>query len=187
MDHVEQGRRFPGLVGLKMADEMPGDVEVGARRDLLRSFLDLVLAEIDLAGVSGRADGIRGKGFGDGDESDGVAVAAGPVGGGRNAFADAVQPGAKRGGIGHGTGFTSSTARAATWPWRRSDRLARASSRYRTRPPRRPDSLRSRVPYPAGNGLRRGWACPARRLRTPCWPRPPCRHCRGLRPCLTNP
>ncbi len=39
--------------------------------------------------------------LGDGDEADGGGVASGPAGGARDAIANAVQPGSKRGGIEH--------------------------------------------------------------------------------------
>ena len=60
---------------------------------LLQRFLDLVLAEVDLAGVGGGADVLGGECLGDGDEADGGGVAPGPAGGPRDARADVRQPG----------------------------------------------------------------------------------------------
>ena len=65
------------------------------------SFLDLVLAEVDLPGVGGGANVVGVEGLGNGDEADGGGVAPGPAGGARDAIANAVQPGAERGGIEH--------------------------------------------------------------------------------------
>ena len=75
-----------------MADQMPPQRQAAGGQDLGLPFLHLVLAEIDLAGSSGRADGVDGKCLGDGDEANRGGKAAGPAGGVRDALADAVQP-----------------------------------------------------------------------------------------------
>jgi hypothetical protein len=48
---------FARLVGLQLADEMPDEAgHVRERCDLVASFLDVVLAEVDLSGRCGLAD-----------------------------------------------------------------------------------------------------------------------------------
>ena len=69
--------------------------------DLPLGFLDLVFAEVELTGGGGRANVVGGECLGDGDEADRGRVASGPAGGARDAIANAVQPGAERGGIDH--------------------------------------------------------------------------------------
>ena len=58
-------------------------------------FLDAVLAEIALAGRVGLADGVDGKGLGNGDEPDGGGVPAGRPGRGVDARAD-LRPAGRR-------------------------------------------------------------------------------------------
>jgi len=63
-----------------MADEMPSQVHVGRFADLLQGFLDLVFAEVALAGGPGGADMIRAEGLRYGDELDIRRVPAGAAG-----------------------------------------------------------------------------------------------------------
>ena len=109
MDRVETRAGLPRLVRLQVADQVPAEGRSAVRVHLLERFLDLVLAEVDLAGVGGGADVVGGEGLGDGDEADGGGVASGPAGGARDAIANAGQPGAERGGIDH-TGYFLSCA-----------------------------------------------------------------------------
>src|SRR5688500_10826433 len=81
MNDRERGRGFTGLVGLEMTDEVPaGAGQVGGRGDLLLRLLDLVLAELALAGAPGGADVLSVEGLGDRDECDCRRIAAGPPG-----------------------------------------------------------------------------------------------------------
>ena len=65
------GRRgLARLVRLQMADEMPPERNVGRFADLLQGLLDLVLAEIVLAGGHGGPDVVGAEGLRDGDEGD---------------------------------------------------------------------------------------------------------------------
>jgi hypothetical protein len=79
-----------------MTHEMPPEGKPGRLADLPERFLDLVLAEIDLAGICGGANDICAEGLGDGDEADLRRVASGAAGGVRDAFADLPQPCAER-------------------------------------------------------------------------------------------
>src|SRR5215831_6002941 len=100
MDHVEAPRLLC-LVRLQVTDEVPADREIGGLVDLLKRLLNLVFAEVDLAGVRGGADKFCGKGFRDRDDPDGRGVASGPDGRARDGFAYAGQPGPERSGIDH--------------------------------------------------------------------------------------
>src|SRR4026209_1328738 len=54
------------LVRLQVANKMPPYLNVGCFADFLQAFLDLVFAEIHLAGGGGGADGIGAARFGSG-------------------------------------------------------------------------------------------------------------------------
>ena len=134
VDDVEELARLLRLVRLKVPDEVPAERQVLEFRDLPLSFLDFVLAEIDLAGRGGGSDVLGGKGFGDGDEADAGSVASGPAGSVRNAFANAGEPGAERRRVEHQQGYfgrlsANCFAVAAFGP-------EGASSRYFTNSPR---------------------------------------------------
>jgi hypothetical protein len=68
LDHVEQGDRVPGLVGLQRSDQAQLDIgELGLQcRPFGLRLLDPVFTEHALAGVDGRADrgGVEGLGNG---------------------------------------------------------------------------------------------------------------------------
>ena len=100
MHDVETARLFR-FVRLEMADQMPPDRKVRRLVHLLACFLDLVLAEVDLAGASGRAHVFSGEGLGDGDEGDGSGIAPHPAGGPRDPSADICQPGLEGSGVDH--------------------------------------------------------------------------------------
>ena len=55
---------------------MPPQSGIGRLCNFLQGFLDLVLAEVELPGVGGGADGVDGMGLGDGDQPDVVRRAA---------------------------------------------------------------------------------------------------------------
>ncbi len=80
---------------------MPPDGKVRRLVHLLARFLDLVFAEVDLAGLGGGTHVLGREGFGDGDEGDGSGVAPRPAGGPRDPRADVGQPGTERGGVDH--------------------------------------------------------------------------------------
>src|SRR5215471_16346618 len=101
MNDVKPGRGLFCLVRLKVPDEMPPDWKIGQIVPFLLRFLQLVLAEVDLAVLSRRADGLGAKRFRDGYEPDVRGIASGPGGGARDAFADVRQPGTNRGGVEH--------------------------------------------------------------------------------------
>src|SRR5215831_18036612 len=101
MNDVKPGRGLSCLVRLKMPDEVPPDWQVGQVKPFLLRFLQLVLAEVDLAVLSRSADSVGAKRLGDGDEPDVRGIAPGPVGGARDAFANVRQPGTNRGGVEH--------------------------------------------------------------------------------------
>jgi hypothetical protein len=77
----ERGGGFLRLVRLQVADEMPPYLHVGRFADLLQGFLDLVFAEVTLAGGPGGADVIGAERFRDRDELDVRRVPAGAAGG----------------------------------------------------------------------------------------------------------
>ena len=89
------------LVGLQMSDEMPPERQIRGLVHLRQRFLDLVFAEVDLAGIGGGANVVSGERLRDGDEADGGGVAPGPAGRPRDARADVGQPGAERDGVDH--------------------------------------------------------------------------------------
>src|SRR5713226_8523196 len=89
------------FVRLEMADQMPPDGKVRRLVHLLARLLDLVFAEVHLAGLGGRTHVLRGKGFGDGDEADGSGIAPRPAGGPRDPRADVRQPGPECSGVEH--------------------------------------------------------------------------------------
>ena len=72
LDAGERARDLVGLVGLEGADQVPAEWQVGGVGPLGEGFLDAVLAEIDLAGGVGGADGVGAEGLADGDETDGL-------------------------------------------------------------------------------------------------------------------
>src|SRR5437763_958260 len=80
---------------------MPADRKIGGLLDLLQRLLYLVLAEIQLAGVSSGAHGVGGKCLRDGDEADRGGIAPRPAGRALDAGAHVGQPGANRGGVDH--------------------------------------------------------------------------------------
>ena len=92
VNHVEEGGGLPGFIRLQVTDEMPGDGEIRGLRSFLLSFLDLVLAEVDLSGLCRGAHPARVEGFRDGDDTDAGDVAAGPGGGARDTVAHVRQP-----------------------------------------------------------------------------------------------
>ena len=96
VDGVEALGGLPRLVGLQVADEMPAQRQIGEAIHLLNRFLDLVLAEVDLAGVSRRPNVVGVEGFRNGDEADGGRIAPGAIGGARDAFANTSQSSPKR-------------------------------------------------------------------------------------------
>src|SRR5690606_20087914 len=70
----------PGLVALQMPDEVPGDGQIARGLGLAERLLDLVLAEVALAGIPCRAYGRRVERLGDGDQADRVRRPARPPG-----------------------------------------------------------------------------------------------------------
>ena len=158
MNHVEVRRRLSSPCST--ADGRRG--ASGAARSAVCShlrlrFLDLVFAEVDLAGVGGGADVVGGEGLGDGDEADGGGVASGPAGGARDAIANAASR-------------ARSAAESSTTSWQLCDqRLRRRGVRavgrelqVRLELGRRLPSacLRSRAPCRADSALRRGSGSP---------------------------
>src|SRR5580765_8395705 len=101
-----------------MSDQVPFEREVGQVLPLLLRFLQLVLAEVDLAVECRRTDGICTERLRDRDEADSGGVASGPGGGARDAFANVRQPGTNRGGVEHyfGSCATRALAVAALGP-----------------------------------------------------------------------
>ena len=69
VNHVETFGGLASLVGLKMTDQMPADCRAGEGEHLRHAFLNLVLPEIDLAGVCRQADVVGAERLGNGDES----------------------------------------------------------------------------------------------------------------------
>jgi hypothetical protein len=112
VNHVEFGGGLFCLVCLKMSDQVPFERKVGQVLPLLLSFLQLVLAEVDLSLVCRRTHGVRTKCLRDGDETDSRGVASGPGGGARDAFANVRQPGTNRGGVEHYLGSCATRALA---------------------------------------------------------------------------
>jgi hypothetical protein len=95
VDAVDQGeelQRTVDLVPLEVPDEVPAYV-VGEEGRLLLRLLDAVLAQIGDALLEGRADTLRGKGFGDGDQGHGSRVAPGAPGSGGDLPLHGGQPG----------------------------------------------------------------------------------------------
>ena len=80
---------------------MPPERQVGQLVHLLERFLDLVFAEVDLAGVGEGAHVLRREGFRDGDEPDGGGIAPGPAGRPLDSRADISQPGPERSSVDH--------------------------------------------------------------------------------------
>jgi hypothetical protein len=68
MDPVKKLTRGFGLIGLEVADEMPGGIQIRQRRALGLSLLDAVLAEIAQPGVEGLPDKLWRDGFRDGHQ-----------------------------------------------------------------------------------------------------------------------
>ena len=101
-----------------MSDEVPSERKVGQILTFLLSFLQLVLAEVDLSIGGDRANGVGRERFRDGDEADLRRVASGPGGGARDAIANVRQPGTNRGGVEHyfGSCATRAFAVAALGP-----------------------------------------------------------------------
>src|SRR5262249_55946888 len=100
VNHVEPAGLLR-FVRLQVADEMPAERQIRRALDLLERLLHLVLAKIDLAGGGGRANGVRGKRLGDGDEANRGRVPARPAGRARDASAYVGQPGAERRRVDH--------------------------------------------------------------------------------------
>ena len=100
MHDVEAAGLFH-FVRLEMADQVPPDLKVRGLVHLLTRFLDLVFAEVDLAGLGGGTHVLGREGFGDGDEGDRSGVAPCPAGGARDPRADVCQPGTECGGVDH--------------------------------------------------------------------------------------
>ena len=92
MNGIGRARRFPGLVGLQVADQMPLQPTIGLLRNFLQGFLDLVFAEIPLSRVSRRAHSIDGMGLGNGDQANVIWRSPRSAGRVRDAFANARQP-----------------------------------------------------------------------------------------------
>ena len=69
VNHVEQRAGLPGLVRLEMPDEVPAKGKTARGKDLGLSFLDLVLAEVHLPGLAGRANGFERERLGNSDEA----------------------------------------------------------------------------------------------------------------------
>src|SRR6185503_14855857 len=67
------------FVGLQVADEMPGEAQVFQRLDLVQPLLHAVLAELRLTCRCRRADVVRGKCLGYGNQGDVRGVAAGTL------------------------------------------------------------------------------------------------------------
>ena len=101
-----------------MSDQVPFEWKVGQVLPLLLRFLQLVLAEVNLAFECRRPDGVRTKRLRDGDETASGWVASGPGGGAHDAFANVHQPGTNRGGAEHyfGSCATRALAVAALGP-----------------------------------------------------------------------
>jgi hypothetical protein len=95
VDHVE-APGFLRLVGLEMTHEVPSQAQICRLVHLRQSFLDLVLAEIDVTQIGGGANAISRERFRNGDEANRGGVASHPAGGPCDARADVVQPGAER-------------------------------------------------------------------------------------------
>jgi len=68
------------LVRLQVADQVPAQRQIGGAIDLVERLLDFVFAEVDLAGVRRGPHVVGGKGFRDGDETNGGGVAPRPAG-----------------------------------------------------------------------------------------------------------
>jgi hypothetical protein len=110
MNHLKVPGSLGRLVGLEMSHQMPRRPPIAERLDLCDRFLNAVLAELGLTGIERGANDVGGNGLGNGDETNRGGIAAGPDGGVRDATADVVQPGAKRGGVGHRRYFSESSA-----------------------------------------------------------------------------
>ncbi len=76
VDHVGVGGHGPGLVGLKLADEVPGQRQIGAFGGLDGGLLVAVLPHVGDAEPGQEADVGGGVGLGDRDERD---LGAGPA------------------------------------------------------------------------------------------------------------
>ena len=101
VDDVEPSPRLFGLIGLEMPNEMPRDGQVGRGVHLGEGFLELVLAEVDLAAVGGGPYVVEAECLGNREETDRGGVASGPARRPRNTFADSGDPGSERNGIDH--------------------------------------------------------------------------------------
>jgi len=71
-------RDDPRLVGLELADVVPGQRQVAELGELRQRFLQVVLAEVLLAELGERADRGGGLRFRDGDEPHGIGIAPVP-------------------------------------------------------------------------------------------------------------
>src|SRR5262249_36402562 len=78
VDEIEELERLPHLVRLQVTDEMPRDRPT-QRGDLLLCLLHAVLAERGHAGRHGVLDALDVDGFGDADQEDVAAAAAGAL------------------------------------------------------------------------------------------------------------
>ena len=118
MNDVELGGGSFCLVRLEVADQVPFERQVGQILPLLLRFLQFVLAEVELAVLSRRANGVSAKRLRDSDETNMRGIASGPVSGARDVFANVCQPGTNRGGVEHyfGSCATSAFAVAALGP-----------------------------------------------------------------------
>ena len=81
MNAGERTGGLPRLVRLQVADQVPLDGNVGGVADLLQGFLDLVLAEVPLAGGPGGADVVGAERLRNRDEGDLARVTVGAAGG----------------------------------------------------------------------------------------------------------
>jgi hypothetical protein len=73
---------------LQVAEQVPADIQIAGRGNLVERFLDAVLAEDALAGRNGIANRRYGKCFRDGDEGNRGRVAIDRPGGALDARAD---------------------------------------------------------------------------------------------------
>lgn len=107
LDHIEQGHRILGFIGLKRTDQAKLQVVMGgaAFRPARLGFLDPVLAENTLSRGEHGLDALIGLLLGDRHQGDGVCSAAGLLGGGGETlqyFRARSGKGVKRVGYGHG-------------------------------------------------------------------------------------
>ena len=83
MNCIKEAERGLDLVGLQVADHVPGDfaAQVAEGIGLLLGFLDAVLADVTDAGFDCLADGVWTEALGDGDECDVCWIAAAALAG----------------------------------------------------------------------------------------------------------